>query len=317
LNDHVRLREIQTFEQLDEFEQVVEQAEFLCTWRQPQYIDDPAPDSKYYPIVVPGAEAFGTFKYSLWILSKIIYQLMLDNGLPTSDEYLFSNTNIRGFTHLHKSLRNLTYIELQHLYGTFMFIRSLLFRRLPCYLYRSNSFCGHYPSQFHSVFYKCDMEHDDCPQCYQGNCFHLHHTLIDRIIQRGFEHVIGILCLDELDIIRNKRLTGRSTSGDYVKIPLFEQLDLELDRRGIIPHPTCGPKPKKGACDQPGPVKSIFAAELKDGKTCELWRFGPGVKGLFRNSIYEQKEARRRSQKSEKNACIALGDILTGRTPYL
>ena len=76
---------------------------------------------------------------------------------------------------------------------------------------------------------------------------------------------------------------------DDLQIPLFEQFDLELDRRGITPHTNCGPNPKREACGEPGSVRSIFAAELIDGEICELWRFGPGVKGLFRDSVYGQK----------------------------
>jgi hypothetical protein len=129
INDHDRLGEIQTFEQLDAFEQVVEQAEFLCRWRKQDCPNDPT--SKYHPVVVSGAEANGTFKYSLWRLSNILYKLSLDNGLPSENEYLYTNFNRTGFMHLHKTLRTVTYPELQHVYGTFMFIRSLLFRMLP------------------------------------------------------------------------------------------------------------------------------------------------------------------------------------------
>jgi hypothetical protein len=104
-------------------------------------------------------------------------------------------------------------------------------------------------------------------------------------------------------------------SYDDLQISLFEQA-LELDRRGITPN--CGPNPKREAsCGEPGSVRSIFAAELIDGEICELWRFGPGVKGLFRNAVYGQKEAARSSQRSEKKACKALGDLLTGRSLHL
>jgi hypothetical protein len=271
-----QIKQITTFEQLGRFERVVEQAKHLYSYRARRL-------RKCHPLVKD--HAIRTFTFSLWLLDDILQNLSRDNAVPRHDNRNPNTSKAR----LWETLESLTDFELQHVYGTFMFLQSLLYRVLHCDFTYELGCHDNEPRRASSttIFEYCGRQlrprllRSFCAQCYQTPCNTTRHkNTIDMIIQNGLDYTISILGCSDIDALVRVRTDDILITVEKVvkgiDLPLLLEFDLEILRRELTPHTNCGPFPLS-VSGEPGPIESIFISEALDSTVSgyDLWRFGP------------------------------------------
>jgi hypothetical protein len=257
--EHIRwfTSTVKTLEDLLRCEQTAELAREFTKGRRQFFFDRRTrrrlrEPPRCFDILINGTAGLGTFHYSLCLL-----------------DHLLQRVREEGQTHcLSEELKILTDFELQHVFGTFMYLCKRLFE-VYWSLCPSSCFI---PSTFpiprcHGV--------SECYQClherFQFSCFR---PFVDSILKKG----LVFLAKASQSRLDNEELISRWWMDEWmIKETMWDDdldwwFENEIRRRGMTVHSTIIDSVDKGIVRGiPSPWKSVFLTFLNGG---ELWRLG-------------------------------------------
>ena len=270
--EHIRwfTSTVKTLEDLHRCEQTAELAREFTKGRRQFFFDRrsrrplrvPHP---HFNILINDTAGSGTFRYSLCLL-----------------DHLLQRVREEGQTHcLSEELKVLTDFELQHVFGTFMYLCRKLFA----------VYWSHFPSCFIPPRFPTPRCHEvsRCYQCrheeFQFSCFR---PFVYSILKKG----LVFLAKASQSHLDNKMLLERWWMDEWMTRETMWDDDLhwwfenEIRRRGMTLHSTIIDSRDKGIVRGiPSPWESVFSTVLKGG---QLWRLGyiPGFeKGTWDEAI--------------------------------